>query len=329
MHCLPLGPKSAQRLALALLLVLASLLLLPAAWAKEGSDQYPNGAENWYAGVVPPPGSYYVNYFGNYSGKLKDGSGQNAILSGSTPSVDATFNAFRFLQMTHLRLFGADYGMHAIVPVVYQSVDLGGTASKTAVGDITVDPFVFAWHHPQWHAATAVDVVLPTGYYDKNDPRVSIGANYTSFEPLFALSFLPRSGWEVSSKLMYNFKTPNSATNYHSGQEFHSDFAAGKHIGSQRFGQWMAGASGYLLKQTTNDTLNGQIAPAAPGLWAAGREGQVLAIGPTLGYTNRHHVIFMADWQHETLARNRFGGDKLWFKIIVPLDSVLHSPAAR
>ena len=294
-------------------LVVALLVSLPA-WAREGGDQYPNGAENWFAGAVPPPGQYYVNYFGVYSGKLKDGSGANGVLNGSTPSVDAVFNAWRFVEMTHVKILGADYGMHVIVPVVYQSVDLGGSANRTNIGDITVDPVVLAWHHPQWHAVAAMDMFLPTGYFDRNDARLRIGSNYYGFEPLFGVSWLPRSGWEASGKLMYDFMTTDEATNDHSGEEFHTDYAAGRHVGN-----WMAGATGYFLKQTTDDTCAGQVAAAAPGLWSAGRRGQVLAIGPSLGYANRRHMLFMVDWQHETLVENRFGGDKVWFKMIVPM----------
>lgn len=299
-----------------LLLTLAATASL--VYAKEGSDQYPHGAENWLTGALPPPGNYYVNYFGFYNGKLKDGSGSNVLLNGSTPSVDATFDAFRFVAVSHLRILGADYGAHTIVPVVYQSVDLNGSASKSSVGDIDVDPFVLGWHHPQWHAIAAVDTILPTGYYDKNDPRVSVGANYYTFEPIYAVSYIPKNGWEGSTKLMYDFKTTNQATNYHSGQEFHTDYAAGKHVG-----EWMFGGAGYALVQTTDDMQNGAIVPAAAGMWSQGRRGRVVAIGPSLGYTSKQHVVFMGVWQHETLVQNRFGGDKFWFKMIIPMDGAI------
>lgn len=294
------------------------LLMAAAAWAEEGNDQYPHGAENWYAGAVPPPGQYYLNYFGVYSGKLKDGSGAKALLNGSTPTAFATFNALRYVGITHLKLFGADYGMHMIVPVVYQSVNLDGSANRTNIGDITVNPLVFAWHHPSWHAVATMETFLPTGYYDKNDARVSIGANHYGLEPVFGVSWLPKSGWETTSRLAYDFSTVNPATNYRSGQTIHSDYAAGRHIGN-----WMGGVTGYVLKQTTDDRSAGLVAPAAPGLWDAGRRGQVLAIGPSVGYTNKRHMMFMADWQHETLVRNRFGGDKVWFKMVLPLDGLL------
>jgi len=298
-----------------------TLLFIQGALAKEGGDQYPNGAENWFAGATPPPGFYYINYFGYYTGELKDGSGHNAILNGATPSVDATFDALRFVEMTPFKILGGEYGVHVIVPVVYQSMNLNGRNSNSSVGDITIDPFILGWHRPTWHAVTGFDINLPTGSYDKNDPRVSIGAHYYSFEPVFAFSYMPKTGWETSTKLMYNVKTTNPATNYHSGQEFHMDYLAGKHIKG-----WMVGGTGYFLKQVTDDSVNGQLVAAAPELWDAGRRGQVLAFGPSVGYTNKRHMSFMAQWQHETLVRNRFGGDKIWFKMIIPTSSVLHAP---
>lgn len=294
--------------------ILILAVLVPTAWAKEGGDQYPNGAENWFAGSAPPSGSYFVNYFGYYGGKLKDGSGQGAIVNGAVPTVNATFDAFRYAQITRWKIFGADYGVHVIVPVVHQSVNMGGSAGYSGIGDIIVNPVILGWHRSQWHALTAVDIFLPTGHYDQNDARVSIGANYYGFDPLLAVSYLPKTGWEASAKLMYNLKTTNPATHYHSGQEFHSDFALGKHLGN-----WMFGATGYGLAQTTDDTVNGQVVGTTAGVWGAGRRGDVFSIGPSAGYTNARHMTFMADWQHETLVRNRFGGDKIWFKMVIPV----------
>lgn len=296
-----------------------ALLIVPAINAKEGADQYPNGAENWFAGSAPPPGFYFVNYFGYYTGQLKNGSGDNVVVSGSTPLVEATFDAFRFVEMTHVKFLGANYGVHVIVPVAYQSMNMGGRASTFGVGDIIVNPLILGWHREYFHALTAVDMFLPTGSYSQTDPRVTLGAHYYGFEPLVAMSYMPRGGWETSAKFMYNLKTTNPTTNYHSGQEFHVDYAAGRH-----FGSWMAGATGYALMQTTNDTVNGQKVPADPGVWDAGRRGQVVAIGPSLGYSNKQHMTFMAQWQHETLVQNRFGGDKVWLKMIIPTAGIFH-----
>jgi hypothetical protein len=299
-------------------LVLLSLVFaaLQPAVAKEGVDQSGPGPESWLTGELPPPGTYFVNYFGYYTGQLKNGYGSKALMSGSTPTVNATFDCLRFVYVTKFKIAGAEWGMHTIVPLVYQSMNMNGSNSTGGFGDIDVDPFVLGWNKTHWHAITGLDVYLPTGHFSKADPRVSLGANYTSFEPVLALSYLPTPAWETSAKLMYNVKTTNQATNYHSGQEFHFDYLAGRHIGP-----WMLGVDGYFLKQLTNDTVNNQVVDPVSGLWTYGREGQVLAVGPSFAYENKHHLLFIAQWQHETLVRNRFGGDKVWFKMAIPFES--------
>lgn len=293
--------------------ILAGGLLLAAGavQAKEGGDQYPNGAENWFAGAVPPPGNYFINYFGHYHGKLKDGSGNDANVGGRTPTVDATFDALRFVQVTHRTLLGGSWAWHVIVPVVDQRLDiapLGGKDGATGLGDITIDPLILAWHGPEWHYAVGLDINLPTGAYDKNDPRKSIGANYYSAEPLFAVSYLGHNGWEVSAKFMYNIKTRNKDTDYQSGDEFHMDYLVGKNVGA-----WAFGVSGYYLKQVSDDKVGGvKVGPD-------GNRGQVFAIGPSVKYQTAGGTHLIGYWQHETEVENRFGGDKLWLKMIMPL----------
>jgi hypothetical protein len=69
----------------------------------------------------------------------------------------------------------------------------------------------------------------------------------------------------------------------------------------------------------TSDTVSGVIVPAVAGLYDAGRKGQVFAVGPSVKYESKNHIGFVAQWGHETLVRNRFGGEKLVFRMIVPV----------
>ena len=303
--------------------VALATLAIGSVQAKEGGDQYPNGAETWLAGALPPPGNYFLNYFGYYSGDLVDGSGKKVPGAG----VDAWFNAFRFVQITEHKILGGNWGWHVIVPVVHQDVNLGfGGKSKVGLGDITVNPFVLSWHTKNWHWAAALDINLPVGAYKSGDPRTSIGANYWSVEPIFAFTYLGDTGWEVSAKFMYNIKSKNKdfrqplafsdpKATYESGDEFHMDYLVGK-----RFGPWAVGLSGYYLKQTTNDKVNGQTIGVGPGgIWSEGRKGEVFAIGPTVSYTTKGGVHFTGQWNRETSAENRFEGDKFILKLIMPL----------
>lgn len=300
-----------------LLLALSLACTLFPAQAKEGGDQSSNGMESWGAGVLPPAGDYLLNYTGYWSGDLRDGQGQAADFGGGRHArMNSTFDAFRWVHVTGHKLFGADYAVHVIVPVVNLSVShpaLGGRDSALDVGDIIVSPLTLGWHHGDWHTVAALDVMLPTGRYDQDDPRVSIGANYTAFEPVVAVSWLPRSGWELSAKAMYNIKTENHDTHYQSGDEFHVDWLAGRTLG-----RWGVGVAGYYLVQTSSDEIDGERVAASPGIWDAGRRGRVFAYGPSVKYS-ASGATFVAQWLHETDLENRFGGNRVLFKTILPL----------
>ena len=307
------------------LLVVGLMMTIPAAWAKEGGDQYGFGSENVMTGNMPPPGSYLLDYASYYHGELRNGSGKKVVLpNGSVPNATAEADAPRFVQVTPFKLLGGTYLVHVILPLVNLNLsvpDSNGSLmhhQKFSVGDMGFSPFALAWHKNNGiHFLAAVDFYLPTGFYSKGDPA-SIGANYNSFEPLFCLTYLPKTMWESSVKLMYNTKTRNGATNYHSGDEFHMDYFAGKHLGG-----WTVGGSGYFLKQVTDDTIADAIVPAS-AMNSAGKRGQVFAVGPSISYTTNHHATLIAYWQHETLVRNRFSGDKVWFKLVYPLVGARH-----
>jgi len=311
---------------------LACALFASPTMAKEGGDQYPNGAEGWYAGALPPPGDYFLNYAVYYGGAMKNGNGDKAQLAHSTPTVLAAADALRMVHVSSIKFLGANWAWHFIVPLVYQNVDinaLGGNKRISGVGDIIVDPFVLTWHSPNWHFATGLDIAVPLGTYDKSgtapngfnnsDPRLDIGANYWSFEPLAAVTFLDPSGWEASGKFMLNFKTENNYTDYQSGDEFHMDYLIGKHIDS-----WGLGIGGYFLKQFTNDTQGGHTVTTMnyfgqAGMFSDGRKGQVFAFGPSIKYDLDPGKQFILTWDHEAFVENRFGGDKVIFKFVTGL----------
>ena len=300
------------------LLVGGLFLAAGVAQAKEGGDQSAPGAENWMAGALPPAGFYFKNYVGHYGGKLQDGKGNEAKPGGVGARADVTFDVLRFIYVTNIKVLGGDYAVQAFLPVVNQSLNispLGGRANKFGIGDMFFTPVAIGWHHsPELHTIAALDVFLPTGAYDKNDPRTSIGSNYVSYEAVYAVTWLPKGNWEVTSKFMYNMKQKNGDTNVKSGDEFHMDYLVGK-----KYGDWGFGLAGYYLKQLDSDKQNGVVVPAVQGLRSAGNKGQVFAIGPSVKYSTKTGTTFMAQWQREMAVENRFQGDKLWFNMVMPL----------
>ena len=288
-----------------LLLITPILLASTSVTAKEGPDQYPNGSENFMTGALPPPGNYFINYLGYYQGDYRDNKGNRV----PGLKVDATFDAMRFIHVTNQKILGGDWAVQAIVPLVYQRLHTPipgiGTGSTFGLGDLVIDPLIIGWHFPpDWHLTVGLDIYLPTGKYSDTNPTDSIGANYYSFEPIVAFTYLNQSGFEVSAKLMYNLKTKNRDTDYQSGDEFHMDYLVGQH-----FGPWGVGLAGYYLTQTTDDQVNGHTAPPN------GRRGKVFAYGPAIQY-NYQGMSFVGSWNHETGVDNRFQGNKFFLKFV-------------
>jgi len=281
--------------------------------AKEGPDQYPNGAESLMSGALPPPGDYFLNYLGHYSGTLVNNNGDDVIVpapGGNVPSqkvtVDADFDAFRFVHVTPWTLFGASVAFQAIVPVVHQNLDigpLGGSASRTGLGDISFDPLILGWHWQNLHVTSGLDIYVPSGAYDRHDPRRQIGTNYYTFEPVTAVTYRADSGFEASIKMMYDINERNDDTHYKSGQELHADYFLGWHAGA-----WSYGAGGYFAHQVEDDKL--------ANLKIDDSRGRVWSIGPDVQYTDSKGHQFILQWQHETGAKNRFEGDKLWLRFV-------------
>jgi len=290
---------------LALLLMSAlSLTFLQSedAFATEnGGGAYPNGAEDFMSGAVPPPGTYFLNYLTYYTAnkfKIKD--------DGDIPNFElhVTAEVLRLLYVTKEQVLGGFWGMHIFVPFVDVNVTLPvGSQSKFGLGDIIVDPFILSWHSKNWHFATGIDTYIPTGSFN-TDNLANPGSNYWTFEPLVAFTYLSDSGIEVSSKFMYDFNTKNNDTDYLSGQEFHFDYTVGYH-----FGNWSVGLGGYYYKQVTDDTQYGNT------VGPDGFKGQVFAIGPQVKYDYKN-MSFILKYQKEMAVENKPEGDKFWFKFV-------------
>jgi hypothetical protein len=270
-----------------------------------GAGMYPNGAENYMIGALPPPGTYLLNY-SNYYGadELRDGNGNKIPL---TFDLKAFANVTRIVHVTDKTFLGASYAIQILVPLVSLDVEVGGRhQSRSGLGDVIINPMILGWHNGNWHTVLATDIFLPVGRYDKN-ALANPGRNYYTIEPVFAVSYLQPGGWDISAKIMYDINFENSATDYRSGQELHVDFGVGRN-----FGNWTFGLNGYAYRQTTDDKVDGQrVAPD-------GNRGRVYALGPAVKYQSGKLQTYVA-WQREFRAENRSQGDKLWLKFALPL----------
>lgn len=281
--------------------------LSPSTHAAEGGGTvYPNGADNFAAGAMPPPGTYGMLFAQRYSAdRVNDADGNDL----NVPGFKVTANAVvpRFIWVTGAKVLGGDLSWHAIVPVVDLKVSIAGSSqTKTGIGDITTGPGIGYHHSPNLHSLLGVDLYLPTGRYDRND-QANIGRNHWALEPLYILSHIDPKGFNADIKSGYIFNARNKDTGYRSGQEFHFDYALGWGLGNG----WTAGVGGYYYKQMTSDRQNGATLQNS--------KGETFAIGPSVKYDSGKGWFVTLKWQKETVSENRAQGNAFWLKAVFPI----------
>ncbi|MGD9298971.1 MAG: transporter [Thiohalocapsa sp.] len=283
----------------------ALLSAAPALATEGGGSHYPNGAEDFMVGALPPPGNYFINYLNWYSADSFRNDDGGRLFDDF--NLDVVANTFRFIHVTKHKVFGASWALHAFVPLVNVDVErriappfADESDDRFGLGDIIIDPFILGWHGQNWHITTGLDIYLPTGAYDE-DRLANPGRNYWTFQPIFAFTYLSPQGFEASAKLMYDFSTENDATDYQSGQAFHADYTLGYHTGP-----WSLGVGGYYYQQTTNDELNGET-------FLDGFKGRTFAVGPQVKYSHQKMAVTVK-YLAETAVENRPEGGGLWVK---------------
>lgn len=286
----------------ALILVFFECISGSQVWATEsGGSMYPGGNEDFMNGALPPPGKYAMLYTMNYSADaLKDDSGDDLPIGFD---LNATAIVARFVHVLNKTAFGASIGWHVIVPFVMLDVKIdaaGVDESSSGLGDIEFSPFILGWHlSKNLHMVATVDFMVPTGSYDKTDPS-SVGRNYITIDPIYAVTYISDGGFELSGKFQYLINLENSDTDYTSGHEFILDYLIGHH-----FGPWNIGLNGYIYKQVTDDEQNGST--------VSDNKGQCVSVGPAVQY-NYKNMFFNLKYQVDTMVENRPEGNKIWFK---------------
>jgi hypothetical protein len=295
-------------------------------WAE--TQHIPMGLADFMAGVLPPPGVYWLNYL-LYVQKdtLRDEDGDK--LSVPTPAgnlriepdADVFVNAARFVWMSPYKLLGANYGAQVIFPLYTADVEIkvGGQkvddTDSTGIGDIIFAPIILAWHFsPNFHAGFAVDIAAPTGPY-KRDKLASqlLNKNHWTFEPLIAVSYWVPGGLDLSAKIMYDFHTKNDdfdvdpltgrKLSLKPGQEFHFDWGVSYALGKEDF---RLGLAGWYYQQITEDEVGGVKEPSD-------FKSRAAAIGPAFKWwPGMGKFSLTAKWLEEFAGENVVEGRSFW-----------------
>jgi len=284
--------------------------------SEDGITTHPDGLFDLMAGYVPPPGTAFSkNYFfftdASITATTQDGRVRKQVgLTTYAIGLELGYVA-------DLWILGSPWAFTAIVPFVgiteSSRLSIPGTtfsrrhSSKVGgLGDSILVPCALHWDYGQFHLLTDLAVYAPTGNYDP-DREVNTGLNRWALEPDIGLTWLNEQfGQEVSLLIGYTINAENTDTHYHSGQEFHADFAIAQHLSpGMEFGM-----AGYGFQQTTGDEGSGAVLGPF--------KGRAIALGPIFGYDFKIRAIpalVTFKYLFEFLNQNRLSGNQLWFTI--------------
>ena len=267
------------------------------------------------------PGFAYIGllqYRNNDKFYDNDGNDNRAF---SRPKLRSTVMLNQLAYTSDVRVWGGLAGATALLPVVR----LGSSAApdsfipltspeNTKLGDVTLGLFlqmppVFEHGRPVFSQRVEVDVIAPTGQYDTNY-TANIGSNSWSFNPYWAMTFLPTPALELSTRLHYLYNGRNTDPGFgpairhvQAGQAVWANFAASYQV----VPNLNVGVNGYWFRQITDDKLNGARDPVS-GVMARGVRTTDLSMGPGLLWKAGPKTLVFANVYLPVTVRNTPGG---------------------
>ncbi|MBD2783280.1 transporter [Xenorhabdus sp. DI] len=280
-----------------------AMLSAPAMATEGGVGAYPDGLDNYLSGALPPAGVHALFYGGHiHYNKLKGDNGDVIPVPGFKVNVNVL--APRLVWVTETSVFGGQLAYHAIVPLLDVTANAAGKHNNSkGIGDITIGPALGYHPAPDLAYVVGLNVNAPTGHYDRKDPS-SLGKNYWTAQPVWALSYFPAYGINADLKVMYDVNFRNGATQTKSGQALHTDYALGWGFGNGL----VVGVGGYLFQQITHDR----------GANAASGKASAVGFGPSVRYANDKGWLVTLKWQKDVAVSNRPSGSQIFLKAAIP-----------
>jgi hypothetical protein len=263
--------------------VLAALAVLAFAVSAGETEAYINGLEGLKCASVPPPGIYFRSYELYYhADELHDGKGDNVHVGFSADVAATAQRAIWVTDRIKDYLGGANFGMHAIVPVIYSDVkmsrienpdgSIGSHDKDIGIGDIVVSPVLLSWNKKRFDVSLDYELWMPTGDNDRNNPSLPGKGFWTNLFTLGATGYLDEERqWTISVLSRYELHSQKKDYHFTPGDDFHFEWGFGKSF-KQGF---EVGAVGYCEWQMTGDMGSGAFGAhfKKDRVYAAGVEG--------------------------------------------------------
>ena len=309
-------------------LIFVSLLIAPSEKANAvegGAGFYLLGSTTTNAGILPPPGTYIIDYNYFYSGSTEFTFETAGLVLDGGVEGDVYGNVPAPLWVAPGKVLGGHIGFLMLIPIIHKDVSAGASLSlppplgvtlsrnigdqETRIGDL-VPGFMLGWHSGNWHFKTHTLVNTPTGFWEQGN-LANAGFNRWAIDNAAAFTWLdPNIGLEISAMAGITYNWENPTTDYNSGSEFHLEYAA-----VQNFSKSFAvGVNGYFYDQVSGDS--------GPGARLGSFEGRVAAIGPVMNLNfmlGPLPVSTSLKYFREFDVENRLEGDAGYATITIPL----------
>jgi hypothetical protein len=237
-----------------------------------------------------------------------------------------------------VKFLGGDLDSWIAIPNEYHQVHAGLAGSQfkssnDALGNINIVPISILGHKgiAHWYYELQFETVgsgyVSPSHYASTHPLVNIGQHNVAFTPSAAITLTPRKGQEeVSARFDYVINGPDHVTNYHSGNEFFTQFDARQELPHHM----SIGVIGYYYQQVTDDHLKGVVVATtnADGTTSLGNKGRTFDLGPQITLPWGKHGGLVFKWDHDMLVQNKVRGNAFWFQFGIPF-SYLHHPGAE
>lgn len=216
------------------------------------TGHYVPGIVGIKGGTLPPPGFYYIMHNVYYtSNAMYDGSGDKANIDFK---LNVFSNAHRFVYVWEDVIWGANYAVNMIVPLVYTDISVAGfNDSRFALGDVVLEPLVLAWNEKKYDLTIGLAAVAPTGKYDTRKPALPGKSWWSGMLTVGGTYYFDTSKlWHTSVVSRYEIHGSKKDVDLTPGNDLTFEWGIGKTIPSKVI--WNVGISGYAHWQVSEDS---------------------------------------------------------------------------
>ena len=164
-------------------------------------------------------------------------------------------NVHKFVYVWEDVLFGANYAMNLIVPLVSTDISISAyhvDDNQFGIGDVVIEPFVLSWNKPKYDFAFGLAAIAPVGSYDIKEPA-SPGKSFWTGMLTFGGTYYfdSHKSWHASILSRYEIHGEKEDYNITPGNDFTFEWGIAKTIPSKFI--WNVGVSGYAHWQVSDD----------------------------------------------------------------------------